>query len=370
MASDRHAWRRELGERRPPRTTDATTRLVLLGTAGGSNPKATRCGFSNAIVVDGTAYLVDCGEGVHRQLHRAGLVASRRMGGANGRPVVESIVLTHLHADHVMDLINVFQGSWPSSPIDVYGPGPAGPPFTTHDDPVHPLRFAEAPAPGIAAVIDHLNRAFAMNINARLIAEGRSDYIDQIEVHEIGPGCEIDPGVDFERAGAYWRVPEVEPFLVRPTDAHGVTVTATLAQHAPVFPALAFRFDTPAGSVVFSGDTGPCDNVVRLAQGADILVHEVIDLDGLLGKLHSLANFEQVRLQLARSHTPVGEVGAIAHRAGVRTLVLSHLVPGEGSHTPEQWEQLVRAGCPEFVGDVICGVDLDEIPIAAAGEKR
>ena len=64
--------------------------------------------------------------------------------------------VTHLHADHIMDLINVFQGSWPSSRIDVYGPGPAGPPFTTHDDPVHPVRFPEDPAPGIGRVLDHL----------------------------------------------------------------------------------------------------------------------------------------------------------------------------------------------------------------------
>ncbi len=364
MVRDRHAWRQELRDRRAPRTTEAPSRLVLLGTAGGSNAKATRCGFSNALVVDGSAYLIDCGEGVHTQLHRAGLVATRRLGGGE-RPVVESIFVTHLHADHVMDLINVFQGSWPSSPIDVYGPGPAGAPFTTFDDPIHPVRFADDPAPGIRRVIDHLNRAFALNINARLIAEGRSDYVDQVRIHEIGPGCQIDPGIDFERLGAHWDVPAVDPFVVRPTDANGVTVTATLVQHAPVFPALAYRFDTPAGSVVFSGDTGACENVVTLAAGADILVHEVIDLEQLLGKLHRLHNFDTVKLQLGRSHTPVEDVGEIAHRAGVGTLVLSHLVPGEASHTPEQWEKLVRAGCPEFAGEVICGVDLDEIPLGA-----
>ena len=72
--------------------------------------------------------------------------------------MIETIFVTHLHADHIMDLVNVFQGSWPSSRIDVYGPGPAGPPFTTHDDPVHPVRFPEDPAPGIKGVIDHLSR--------------------------------------------------------------------------------------------------------------------------------------------------------------------------------------------------------------------
>lgn len=343
---------------------------MLLGTAGGSAARSTRCGFANALILDGVAYLVDCGEGVHTQLHRAGLVATRRFGASGERPVVETIFVTHLHADHIMDLINVLQGSWPNSRIDIYGPGPAGPPFTTHDDPVHPVRFPEDPAPGIKGVLDHLNRAFAMNINARLIAEQRSDYIDQLVVHEIGLKGELEPDINsvevavtIERADAQFEIPAVEPFLVRQEDEHGVTVTATLVQHAPVFPALAYRFDTPRGSVVFSGDTGPCDNVVRLAQGADILVHEVIDLDALLGRISQLSTFETVRGQLGRSHTPVQEVGHIAARAGVRTLVLSHLVPGEGAHSPEEWEAMAREAAPEFQGEIVCGVDLDEFAL-------
>lgn len=367
MSVDRDAWRSELASRRPSRRADVANRLVLLGTAGGSNPKATRCGFSNAVVVGGAAYLVDCGEGVHSQMFRAGLVATRRFGG--DRPVVEAICLTHLHADHAMDLVNIFQGSWPSSRIDVYGPGPAGPPFTTHDDPVHPVRFADDPAPGTRRMIDHLDRAFATNINARAIAEHRSDYIDHIHVHEIGLVGELGPtatpddvlvDLALDRSAPDFEVPSMDPFVVRAEDDHGVTITATLVQHAPVFPALAYRFDTPTGSVVFSGDTGPCDNVVRLAQDADVLVHEVIDLDALLGRLAALPNHAVVRRQLATSHTPYDAVGGIAKRANVGTLVLSHLVPGEGSHTPEQWEALVR---PHFDGEIVCGVDLDELPI-------
>jgi ribonuclease BN (tRNA processing enzyme) len=370
MARDRHDWTHELLQRRAPRRVESASRLVLLGTAGGSAARSTRCGCANALIVDGVAYLVDCGEGVHTQLHRSGLVATRRFGASGERPVVGTIFVTHLHADHIMDLINVLQGSWPNSRIDIYGPGPAGPPFTTHDDPVHPVRFPEDPAPGIKRVLDHLNRAFAMNINARLIAEQRSDYIDQLVVHEIGLKGELEPDINsvevavaIERADAQFEIPAVEPFLVRPEDEHGVTVTATLVQHAPVFPALAYRFDTPHGSVVFSGDTGPCDNVVRLAQGADILVHEVIDLDALLGRISQLSTFETVRGQLGRSHTPVQEVGHIAARAGVRTLVLSHLVPGEGAHSPEEWEAMAREAAPEFTGEIVCGVDLDEFAL-------
>jgi ribonuclease BN (tRNA processing enzyme) len=370
MARDRHDWMQEVVARRPPRRVDSDTRLVLLGTAGGSAARSTRCGYSNALVVGDTAYLVDCGEGVHMQLHRAGLVATRRFGSSGERPVIETVFVTHLHADHIMDLVNVFQGSWPSSRIDVYGPGPAGPPFTTHDDPVHPVRFPDDPAPGIRRVLDHLNRAFGMNINARIIGERRRDYIDQLVVHEIGLKGELEPDansievpISIDRHDVHFEVPAVDPFVVRPEDERGVTVTATLVQHPPVFPALAYRFDTPHGSVVFSGDTSPCDNVVQLAQGADILVHEVVDIEALLGRISLLSNYEIVRTQFARAHTQVHEVGHVAARAGVGTLVLSHLVPGEGAHPPEQWEAMVREAAPEFEGEIVCGVDLDEFAL-------
>ncbi len=360
---DRHGWTAAIAARRPPRRVDSDNRLVLLGTAGGSNPKSTRCGYSNAVVVGDTAYLIDCGEGVHSQMWRAGLAL--HYNHDPGRPLVRGVFVTHLHADHIMDLVNLLQGSWPSQRLDLYGPSAAGAPIAKHDDPVHPLRFPDDPTPGIRAVVDYLHRAFALNINARIVAERRSDYLDQLYIHEIGvlgdqPAPEIAFAVDVDRSMVQFTVPEMEPVVIRPTDERGVTVSAVLVQHAPVFPAIAYRFDTPTGSVVFSGDTGPCNNVVRLAQGADILVHEIIDLDLLLGRLTRLPNYAEVRSQLARSHSAPEDVGAIATRAGVKTLVLSHLVPCEESHSEAEWEALVR---PYFDGEVVCGVDLDEFAL-------
>jgi ribonuclease BN (tRNA processing enzyme) len=361
---DRRRWCAEAGAQRTPLRVDGDDRLVLLGTGGGSNPKANRCGFSNAIVIGDAAYLIDAGEGVHRQLWRAGLTATTRWGG--DRPVVRAIFVTHLHADHIMDLPNIMQGSWPSQPIEVYGPGPGGAPYTTYDDPVHPVRFPDDPAPGIRRTMGYFDHAFGVNVNSRLIAEQRSDYIDQLRIHEIGLAGEtehpddIAVPVEVGRPGLRFTVPEMEPFVVRPEDDRGVTVTAVLVQHAPVFPALAYRFETPVGSVVFSGDTGPCENVVRLAHSADYLVHEVIDLEPLLKRFIHMPNYESVEYQLSTTHTPVGSVGAIAERAGVGTLVLSHLVPGEDGHTPEEWERLAQPG---FSGRVVCAVDLDELPL-------
>ena len=109
----------------------------------------------------------------------------------------------------------------------------------------------------------------------------------------------------------------MDPVVIYPEDDRGVSVTATLVQHAPVFPAFGFRFDTPHGSVAFSGDTGPCDNVVRLADGADILVHEVIDVDRLTERLSRPA-------QLRRGPQPPGGRPLVA-RTGRR-----HRHPGRG----------------------------------------
>jgi ribonuclease BN (tRNA processing enzyme) len=124
---------------------------------------------------------------------------------------------------------------------------------------------------------------------------------------------------------------------------------------------LAYRFDTPSGSVVFSGDTGPCDNVVRLAQGADYLVHEVIDVGFIANLVTKMPNRDNIIKHLTESHTSPEDAGRIAARAGVQTLVLSHLVPGDSEIAEDKWEARARA---EFDGNVICGVDLDQFALA------
>ena len=337
---------------------------MLLGTAGGSTPKATRSGYANAVVVDDAAYLVDCGEGVHRQLWRAGLTVHPRFG--RHRPLVRAVFVTHLHADHIIDLANLVQGSWPSHPIDLFGPGPAGMPIPTFPPgAARPTMFPDDPTPGLRATSDYLMRAFAYNINVRMADEGRPPLTDALRVHEVGvprPGYvpDIDLGCTGDGSSQQAASPPMEPVVIQPEDDHGVQVSAVLVQHAPVFPAFGFRFDTPHGSVVFSGDTGACDNVVRLARGADVLVHEVIDLDRMTERLSRLPNHEAVRNHLGTAHTAPEQAGAIASRAGVGTLVLSHLVPGDLEPSEEEWEERVR---PHFGGEVVCGVDLDEFAL-------
>ena len=145
-------WRAELARRRAPCHAVGAGKVVLLGTAGGSNPKATRSGYSNAVVVNGHGYMVDCGEGANTQLWRAGLDVNRSPARGE-RPLVAAVFLTHLHSDHVIDFPNLFLGGWPNRPIDVYGPAPAGLPLPIYppDRPMPPLVNPDDPTPGTAA---------------------------------------------------------------------------------------------------------------------------------------------------------------------------------------------------------------------------
>jgi len=274
---------------------------------------------------------------------------------------------THLHSDHVIDYSNLLFGLWPTRRVDVFGPGEAGLPITPYpaDRIVHPL-FPGAPTPGIRGMTTKLFEAFAYNINVRIADEGRSDLTANVFPHEIGVAHDdyvpdIDLGVDASGATIESAAPPMEPVEIYPLDENGVRVTVILVQHAPVFPALAYRFDTPGGSVVFSGDTGPCDNVVRLAQGADYLVHEVIDVDSIADRISKMPNRDNIIKHLTESHTSPEDAGRVAARAGVSTLVLSHLVPGDSEIEEAKWE--ARAGA-EFDGNVVCGVDLDQFALS------
>ena len=338
-----------------------------MGTAGASNPKATRAGYSNAVVVGDVAYIVDCGEGVHRQAWRSGISMhpERRPRGGS---TIRSIFFTHLHSDHVIDFSNLLFGFWPTRRVDVFGPGEAGLPITPYPpDRVVPPLFPAAPTPGVRGLTEKLFEAFAYNINVRIADEGRSDLTANVFVHELGVAHDdyrpdIDLGVPASGASMASAAPPMEPVEIHPLDDNGVRVTAILVQHAPVFPALAYRFDTPSGSVVFSGDTGPCDNLVRLARGADYLVHEVIDVDFIANLVKKMPNRDNIIKHLTESHTSPEDAGRVARLAGVNTLVLSHLVPGDSEISESTWEARASA---EFDGEVVCGVDLDQFALSS-----
>lgn len=324
-------------------------RLVLLGTAGGPLPSPVRAGISQAVVVGDRAYVVDCGSGVTRQLRRARLLSS-----------LHQVFLTHLHSDHCCDYFNLFLLGWPilqwGPPVDVFGPGRAGdlpqpPPDRPAATPV-PVVHAALPTPGLADLTRSHVEAHAYDINVRMREAGREDLTALLVPHEIvlPAGLGAGPG----------RVaPLMEPLLV--TEDERVRVTAVLVEHAPVFPAFAYRFDTDRGSVVISGDTAPSANLVTLARGADILVHEVF-ADDIWQQRPEEPSWEasQREHHLFTSHTALSDVGKVASQADVGRLVLTHFVPGDDVLPDEHWLHGIAG---TFDGEVVVGSDLLELPL-------
>jgi len=280
------------------------TRLILLGTGGG--PRIVKGGRSKSatlIVVAGVPYVVDCGEGVAQQLTDAGVPLS----------TLRHVLITHHHSDHDLDFGNLIYDAWVSglnTPIDAYGPPP------------------------IQAMLDAYWQLNRFDIQTRIADEGRPDLRRMVSVHEF-----TRPGI-----------------VVQNSD---VTVTATRVRHPPITDAYAYRFDAADRSIVISGDTAYSPELITLAKGADVLVHEVMDgarIETIIGRL---PNATTLREHLLASHTLVEDVGKVAAAAGVKTLVLSHLVPADDtSITDAMWTTGVRK---HFRGRIVVGRDLMEI---------
>lgn len=317
--------------------------LVLLGTQAGPPIEAERAGIASVLRVDGASYVVDCGRSAATQYVRAGIPLKS----------MDSIFLTHLHADHVMDYYNFFLGGGhiPSmegdtlhGPITVYGPGPAGglsPRFGGGESPTIAM---DNPTPGTAEMTAKLHEAYAYSTNVFLRDMHIRDIREMIDVREI----EIPAvGASFEQSS-----PRMRPFMVMRDDR--VRVTATLVPHGPVFPSFAFRFDTRHGSVTFSGDTAVSDNLIELARDTDVLVHEAI---GIHGENVTPAAKEH----MLQSHVPVEEVGSVAQRARAKRLVLSHIAEvGASSLDLDKWQKWAQQG---YDGTVVIGEDLQHFAV-------
>jgi ribonuclease BN (tRNA processing enzyme) len=314
--------------------------VVFLGTKGGPPPTVEATGISSAVVVDGKVYLVDVGRAAVTQYVRAGLP----LRGLRG------VFITHLHADHIADYFNLFLLAGNGHPkhrdaipdkVAVFGPGPAG--GLPEGD--WPTQSPDRPTPGILALTDLAAEAYAYSTNVFVRESGIRPTRDLADVHEIDV---TTTGATFQNTS-----PDMEPLLV--WEDGDVRVSAVLVPHGPVFPAFAYRFDTPYGSATFSGDTTYSDNLERLATGTDVLVHEAINIEGAQMPA-------ALREHLVEGHVEIQKVGGIAQRSGAKRLVLSHV--GDLVHkvaTPERWEPWAQEG---YDGPVRMARDLDVLTIA------
>ncbi|EMY35184.1 putative hydrolase [Arthrobacter crystallopoietes BAB-32] len=315
-------------------------------------------GIASAVVVGDRYYLVDAGEGVGPRLRQAGL--GDPLGVVQNGPLrdLRAIFLTHLHSDHVSDLNNILSSGLHNGlqkapeKIQVWGPGNRGVlPELFGEGQEPPIVAPENPTPGTREMVELMVRTFA------------TDYNDRVRDNRFPVPDQLFEGFDVPIPERYLADPNGNPHpRMSPVPFYEddrVRVSATLVMHAPVFPALAFRFDTEDGSIVISGDTGVSENLVELAEGADILAHEVMDrqwAESLFPQPRDPGS-EGLFQHMIRSHTLAEELGPLAERAGVETLVLHHLVPGNGA--PNSWNEAKRG----FSGRMIVGQDLDEIGV-------
>ena len=269
---------------------------MLLGT-GTPNPDPDRMGPAVAVVVNGTAYLVDAGAGVMRraeQARRAGVEAldARRIG---------LVFLSHLHSDHTIGLPDLIHTGWVAGrerALQLFGP------------------------PGTSAMAKHLTEAYGADIANR----------------KAGLQPHTPEG---------WRVEATEVTGGPVFRDSNVTVTAIPVPHDGWAVSLAYRFETRDRVVVISGDTRPSGALVEACNGCDLLIHEVYSVKGFAARSPDWQRYH------ADAHTSASELAALAARARPKRLVLYHQL-----YWGTTDEELLAEVRKSYAGVVVSGKDL------------
>jgi ribonuclease BN (tRNA processing enzyme) len=290
----------------------ARTRLVLLGT-GTPLPDPDRSGPATAVVVNGSAYLVDFGPGVVRRAAAAML----DKGVTELDPVnIRNVFVTHLHSDHTAGYPDLILTPWTmgrNTPLEVYGPR------------------------GLKKMTEHILSAYSEDVSIRRDGmEMESPEGIKVNVHEI------KEGVVFKD--------------------ENVTVTAFPTKHGEWESSFGYRFDTRDKSIVISGDTTPRDETIRACNGCDILLHEATTEKYLRNPMRPNRQGYDIKAYVSKYHTTTTQLAELAARAKPKLLVLYHntitLRPDKRpmASTPED---LLREITSRYRGKVVVGRDLD-----------
>ena len=284
-----------------------SSELVLLGTGGGPKIWAARSQPASAILVNGDVYIIDAGDGITGQLAKSGIDTNS----------IKAVFITHNHSDHVADYGTLLLRTWQSGhkgPIDCFGPSPLKDMTNSY--------------------IDYMS----WDINLRIQHEARPDFKTMINVFEIENNSHVYQDSNLK-------------------------VDCIKVPHGEADPSYSYRFQIDGKVIVFSGDTSKSEALIDFSSGAYILVHEVLNLEGVEAIIEkTYPGNEAFRNHIIEGHTTMSEVGEIASQAKVKTLVLNHFVP-TGSpllDKEEIWQNGVRK---TFNGQIIVGTDLLRIPL-------
>lgn len=252
--------------------------------AGGPFPDHDRGGPCTAVIAGKHMYIVDTGEAAGRTLGRMGLFGGDFV-----------VLLTHFHSDHIDGLGNVALQRWGggnlTTPLPLYGPT------------------------GVERVAAGFTEAYALDSGYRTGHHGPT----------------VMPPSAAGIAPHAFAIPEgLDSVVVLEED--GVKITAFTVNHGPVGPAVGYRFDYRGRSVVISGDTAPSPVLAKYAKGADLLVHEALS-PTLVNLIRSAslkvgnAKRAQIMVDIQNYHTTPEQAADIAKKAGVKALLLNHIVP-------------------------------------------
>jgi ribonuclease Z len=272
-------------------------KVTLLGT-GYPRPVIERFGPSILIEAGKEKLLFDCGRGVTQRLYQLKVPFGE----------VTALFLTHLHSDHIVGIPDVYLTGWllgRTTPLRVWGPA------------------------GTAEMMSHLEQAYQFDIHTRR------------DVDEKLP-----------RQGAVVVAKDIEQGVVYQNN--DLRVTAFAVDHFPVKPAFGYRVDYAGHSVVLSGDTRYSENLIRFSQGADILIHEVIDPEAYLAgdRLFS----PEMKQKVIAHHTNPEQAGTIFNKVKPKLAVYSHIVPFDAP-------DLVAHTRKTYPGPLEVGEDLMSIEI-------
>ncbi len=293
----------------------AANEFITLGTAGGPpSGNSTRSQPSNLLQVADRRYLVDVGDGTVAQLEKLGIQLV----------TIDAVFISHLHFDHTGGLLALLglrmQLDAPNT-LTVYGPD------------------------GAVAFVDGLLAAMAGSMDAAYGIPGQSWTADVVVV-ELSQGSVVE--------------------------LEGMTVTAAENTHysvpgdpaaPPAAASLSYRFDLANRSIVYSGDTGPSAALASLAEGADVLICEMMDVDAVLANVRRLrpnlpvAALGAIEAHLRAHHVTPSQVGELGASAEVARLVITHMAPSVNTQTQEDMyrAEIGRA----FSGPVVFADDLE-----------